>query len=214
MKAFPLCLLTTLVACFAPTALHAEAPETSTGFPMHAEAPAGLDDIYSFYTTNFGFVPNMAQVMANSPALMRSYVDVQNNLKASAKLSQAEINIVQMAIAVENKCKYCTAGHTMAGKMFFKTPAEHMQAVRMRQQLNDPKLNALRSFAITLYENKGQVDEQTMKSFLEAGYTREQALDVVACVAAKVMSNFTNSLAKTPIDAPMLPLAEGLSFDE
>ena len=187
---------------------------TATGYHMHETPPKHVVDIYEFYQTNFGFVPNLGKVMANSPALHRSYYDIQNNLKAHGKLSQAEINVVQMSIAVENKCEYCTAGHTMVGEAFFKTPMEHMQAVRMQKNLTDPKLNVLREFAISLYKNKGEVNRSEFQRFLDAGYTREQALDVVACVAAKVMSNYTNSLAKTPLDPPLIPLAEGLPFNE
>lgn len=199
----------TALAQTPPTPASASTP---TGFAVHAQAPQGLDDIYEFYGTNYGFVPNLAKVMSGSPALMRSYLDTQNNLKDSGKLSPAEINVVQMAIAVENKCEYCTAGHTMAGKSFFKTPMEHMESVRMRRALKEPKLNALRNFAILVYAKKGEVTPAEFSGFLAAGYTRAQALDVVACVAAKVMSNYTNSLAKTPIDPPLQPLAKGLPF--
>ena len=186
--------------------------QTQTGFALHEKAPQGLEDVYAFYETNFGFVPNLAKVMASSPSLMRSYVDTQNHLKNTGSLNQAEINVVQMAIAVENKCEYCTAGHTMAGKMFFKTPMEVMEEVRMRKVMQEPKLNALRNFAILVYSKKGEISPTEFKNFLDAGYTRSQALDVVTCVAAKVMSNYTNSLAKTPIDEPLVPLAEGLPF--
>ena len=122
--------------------------------------------------------------------------------------------MVQMAIAVENKCEYCTAGHTMAGKAFFKTPMDVMQSVRKRKVLNEPKLNSLRNFAILVYAKKGEVGENELQAFLDAGYSRAQALDVVTCVAAKVMSNYTNSLAKTPIDEPLQPLAADLPFAE
>ena len=185
---------------------------TVTGFEKHATPPQGVEPVYEFYKQNFGFVPNLAQVMAGSPALLKSYVDTQNNLKNHGKLSQSEINVVQMSIAVENKCEYCTAGHTMAGQAFFKTPMDVMQGVRSRKVLDNPKLNALRNFAIVVYGKRGEVNSEELDKFLKAGYTRDQALDVVTCVAAKVMSNYTNSLAKTPIDEPLEPLAQGLNF--
>jgi len=53
-----------------------------------------------------------------------------------------------------------------------------------------------------------------LQSFLDAGYTRAQALDVVACIAAKVMSNYVNQIALTPIDEAFAPLAEGLPYRE
>ncbi|MEO0529065.1 MAG: carboxymuconolactone decarboxylase family protein [Planctomycetota bacterium] len=209
-------LLTVIAVASTTATAFAQAPMTNgmtpTGFTTHEAAPAELVDVYESYQANFGFVPNLAKVMAGSPALMRSYVDTQNHLKEAGKLSQAEINVVQMAIAVENKCEYCTAGHTMAGKAFFKTPMEDMQAVRNRKALDEPRLNALRNFAILVYMKRGEVDSSDFEKFVAAGYTRDQALDVVACVAAKVMSNYTNSLAKTPLDPPLEPLAAGLPF--
>ncbi len=186
--------------------------KTESGFTQHQQAPNGLEPIWDFYKSNFGFVPNLGKVMAGSPALIKSYLDTQKNLKEHGKLSQTEINVVQMAIAVENKCEYCTAGHTMVGKAFFKTPEDVMTTVRHRQVVNDPKLNALRNFSIVAYAKKGEVSSQELQEFLSAGYTREQALDVVTCIAAKVMSNYTNSLAETPLDPQLKPLAKGLSF--
>ena len=64
-------------------AAHTTTP-TRSGFSIHEQAPDGLSDVYDFYKSNFGFVPNLAKVMANSPPLLRSYVDTQNHLKTSA----------------------------------------------------------------------------------------------------------------------------------
>lgn len=190
------------------------AEKTANGFRIHHTAPEEVSDVYQTYEKGFGMVPNMAKVMAGSPALARSYFDVQQNIKKYSSLSPAEINIVQLALAVENRCEYCTAGHTMAGKMVFKTPMEQMQCVRKNQPLEDAKLETLRQFALRVYEKRGEVGKEELRKFLEAGYTREQALDVVACIAAKVLSNYTNALAETPLDEPLQGLAEGLHFSE
>lgn len=183
------------------------------GYPRNESPPAGLEGVYSSYQEVFHFVPNVVKIMASSPALTQSYVNLQKNLKEHGSLSQAEINIVQLAISVENKCAYCVAGHTMAGKMFFKTPEVHMTAVRNRQNLSDPKLQALRNFAIAVYQGHGYPEQKYVDEFYQAGYTHAQSLDVVACIAAKVMTNFTNNLAGTEIDEPFKPLAVGLNFD-
>lgn len=181
-------------------------------FSLLETPPAGLEGVYTFYAENFGFVPNLVKVMSHSPALMQSYTDLQKNLKAYATLNAAEINVVQMAIAVENKCRYCTAGHTMAGKVFFKTPAEQMQAVRDQEILADPKMQALRNFAVAVYKGQGHPKQKYVDAFYEAGYTQAQSLDVVACIAAKVMTNYANALGGTPLDEPLKPLAVGLKY--
>lgn len=185
---------------------------TTSGFVVHDSPPSNTEAVYEQIHDNFGFVPNLAKVMAGSPALLNGYFNLQNQLRDHGKLSQAEINIVQMSIAVENQCSYCTAGHTMAGRVFFKTSEEDMRAVCMRQPLSDPKHRALQRFALEIYNGHGQVSDATMQAFLSAGYTRDQALDVVACISAKVMSNFTNAIAKTELDPPLQEIAAGLKM--
>ena len=39
-----------------------------------------------------------------------------------------------------------------------------------------------------------------LDAFYEAGYTSRHALEVVLGIAIKVMSNYTNSIAGTPLD--------------
>lgn len=190
--------------------------KTERGFTIHtkASAPAETQEVLDFYQKTFSFVPNLGGVMAESPALLMSYYQLQNNLQAIGSLTPPEDNIVQMSIAMENECQYCVAGHTMAGKVFFKSPDEQLEAIRAKAKLPEAKFNALRDFALQVYESKGRVTDAQLKAFFDAGYTRKQALDVVANVAAKVMSNYTNQLAHTPLDEPLKPLAKGLPFAE
>ena len=44
------------------------------------------------------------------------------------------------------------------------------------------------------------MSEAELSAFLDAGYTGAQALEVVLGLAVKVMSNYTNSIAGTPLD--------------
>jgi AhpD family alkylhydroperoxidase len=173
---------------------------SKNGFPMHPTAPAGLDDEYAFFAGNFGFAPHLAQIMAGSPGLLKGYVATQKGLLQAGNLTPAEVNVVQLAIAVENECSYCTAGHTAAGKLVFGSADADMAAIRACQPLADPKLAALQRFAARLYGSRGRPDEAELQGFLDAGFSRAHALDVVACIAAKVMSNYTNALAGTAID--------------
>ena len=160
-------------------------------------------------------IPNLAQIMSTSPALLLSYWQTQINLLENGTLSKQEINIVQTVVAHENECQYCVAGHTAFGKdPLFNNTDEQMNAVRTGNAFTEEKLNALREFTILVLNNKGRIVDTQLQRFLDAGYTRAQALDVVACIAAKVMTNFTNQVALTPIDTAFAPLAEGLPYKE
>ncbi len=195
-----------------------EAPtkKTERGFAIHtrASADAKTDASFQFYEDTIKFVPNLGGVMAESPVLMNSYLALQQNLQDYGALTPPENNIVQMSIAMENECQYCVAGHTLAGKIFFKSPDEQLEALRKKAALSEPKLNALRDFGLQVYASKGRIRDKELKNFLDAGYSREQALDVVANIAAKVMSNYTNQLARTPLDPQTADFATGLPFAE
>ncbi len=177
------------------------AGQTETGFPINEQAPEGMQATYEAAEKKLGTVPNLLKVMSSSPALTNSYMGVQANLQQYSTLSKDEINLVQLAISVENGCQYCTSGHSMIATMRDKTPEDVLSDVAHKRAMKDPKKNALITFSRVLYESKGRVTEEQLKAFLDAGYTRPQALDVIACIAAKVMSNFTNQLAHTEVDA-------------
>lgn len=193
----------------------ASAPvETPRGFEIHTvqTAPeasrAGLESIGAA----FGFVPNLAGVMSSSPALLSSYLATQDSIQELGTLSPTEVNVIQLTMSVENQCRYCVSGHTLAGKMFFQTPDEVMDAIRAGEPIADAKLRALRDFTLSVATQQGRVTDAELEQFLAAGYDRAQALEVVASIAAKMMSNFTNQLVSTPLDEAMQPFSAGLDF--
>ncbi|MEM9082417.1 MAG: hypothetical protein AAGB34_02390 [Planctomycetota bacterium] len=205
------------MTAFAGGESHQEAlGKTERGFVVHTteSAPQETVEVLNWCVENFGYVPHVAGIMADSPALSRSYWQLQLNLQSLGTLTPAEDNVVQMAIAMENECQYCVAGHTMAGRVFFGSSEDQLTAIRSKGELSESKLNVLRDFAVAVYESHGRVTNAQLESFYAAGYTRAQALDVVANVSAKIMSNYTNQIAMTPIDEPLKPLAEGLPFQE
>ncbi|MFQ6553525.1 carboxymuconolactone decarboxylase family protein [Aestuariibius insulae] len=190
---------------------------TERDFPIHtaASAPEGSQEPLAWYLDTFGMVPNLAAVLAESPALLTSYWQTQNNLLADAALTRQEINIVQTSVAHANACQYCVAGHTALRKMeIFDNTDEQLVAVRQDKPFDDPKLDALRDFALLVLRNQGRMASSQLQAFLEAGYSRRAALDVVACIAAKVMTNYANQIALTPVDDAFAPFASDLPYRE
>ncbi|MDY0208519.1 MAG: carboxymuconolactone decarboxylase family protein, partial [Pseudomonas sp.] len=60
---------------------------------------------------------------------------------------------------------------------------------------------------LAVVRGRGHVDETVLSEFLEADFTQRQVLEVVLGTAQKVMSNYTNHLANTPIDKPFQTFA-------
>jgi len=186
--------------------------ETLRGFKMDelANEQAEVQEVFDWYKENFGFVPNLSKVLSAAPAALRAYWLTQLALAQHGLFSPAEQNIIQMAIAVENQCKYCTSAHQMAGSTFFGSAEADLAAIRNEAKIPDEKLDTLRSFALEVYRQKGRISEEKLQDFLSVGYSKSQALEVITNISVKVMSNFSNQLAMTELDTPFAPLAEGL----
>ena len=58
-----------------------------------------------------------------------------------------------------------------------------------------------------MVRNRGVIDKADIEKFYAAGFTKQNLLDIVLVLAQKVMSNFTNHLAETPVDEPFQPFA-------
>lgn len=190
---------------------------TERDFPIHTAdtAPEGSKAALNWYAENFGIVPNLAGILAESPALLNAYWETQKNLLAQAALTPQEINIVQTSVAHANACQYCVAGHTAFGKMeAFSNTDEQLNAVRADKTFEDPKTEVLREFTLLVLRNQGRMAASQLQSFIDAGFSRQAALDVVACVAAKVMSNYANQIALTPVDEAFATLAVDLPYHE
>ncbi|MBL0122680.1 MAG: carboxymuconolactone decarboxylase family protein [Betaproteobacteria bacterium] len=146
----------------------------------------------------FGFLPNLLGGMAESPALLEGYMSVAGIFNKTA-LSETERQIILMTSNRLNDCTYCMAAHTTISQGA-KVPANVIAALRNDTPIADAKLEALRQFTIKLVESRGWPADADVQSFMAAGYTRQSLLDVILGTSLKVMSNYFNHIAQTPVD--------------
>ena len=147
----------------------------------------------------YDFVPNLHAVMAESPALLEAYKTVADIFDNKTNLSTTEQQIIAMTNNRLNGCTYCMAAHTsimQAGKV----PEDVITALRNGTSIADPKLEALRVFAEKINQKRGWVENADIDELLAAGYTRQTVFDVIVGTAYKVLSNYTNHIAQTPLD--------------
>ena len=91
------------------------------------------------------------------------------------------------------------AAHTSISQMA-GVSADVIEALRNDTPILDSKLEALRVFTAVINERKGWPADSDVDAFLSAGYTRESILEVILGTSLKVMSNYTNHIAETPLD--------------
>jgi len=146
----------------------------------------------------FGFIPNLIGVMSNSPAITEAYLTVAN-IFSNSDLSPTEQQIVLLTVSHFNDCRYCMAAHTAISSMQ-SVDMDVVQAIRDDLPIADVKLQALRQFTRLVLENHGWLADADVQTFLDAGYQQSHILDILVGVAQKTLSNYTNHLAKTPLD--------------
>jgi alkylhydroperoxidase family enzyme len=175
-------------------------------YHTHQTAPAESTPLIEQSLKAYGFLPKLHQILAEAPATYEAYLRTFELFQHRTTLSPLEQHVVMMTANFENRCHYCTAGHSFLMTLA-KMPADVIAALRDGRPLSDGKLEALRVFARTLIETRGHAGEAALARFLAAGYTRRQALEVLTGLAAKLISNFTNALAHTELDEPVKPYA-------
>ncbi|NET11329.1 MAG: carboxymuconolactone decarboxylase family protein [Symploca sp. SIO2B6] len=105
-----------------------------------------------------------------------------------------------------NGCTYCMAAHTAVSKKF-RVDDDVIAALRSGSPINDPKLEALRTFAIIIHETHGRPTEEQIEAFLAAGYTKRTILEVIVGTSLKVLSNYTTPIVKPELDKVFASMA-------
>ena len=55
---------------------------------------------------------------------------------------------------------------------------------------------------LTIVRNRGNVTQEDLDAFYAAGYGEQQVLEIILGLSQKVISNYTNHIAHTPVDEP------------
>jgi len=174
-----------------------------TTFKLHtlASAPVGSLPTLEAANKEMGFIPNLYAHLASSPVTLEAYKQLGALLEKSA-FNPVEQQTLLLAISFENRCAYCVAAHSFIARNIVKADAAIIAALRGGQVLPDAKLNALANFVRAVVQERGWVaDSNELKEFFAAGYTQQHALEVILGVAMKTISNYTNHLTETPLDA-------------
>ncbi len=176
-------------------------------FTVHSidTAPEGAKESLAASQKSVGFIPNLHGVMAEQPALLEAY-KAMTGLSAKTGLSPTEQQVVFQTSNFENGCTYCVAAHSVISDGQ-KVPAEITEALRAGTDLPDPKLNALAVYTRKTVTGRGWVSQEDRQAFYDAGYSQADALAVIVLVSMKVLSNYTNHIAETPLDAAFQPRA-------
>jgi len=171
-------------------------------FKLHSKetAPAHSQPLLDKSLKDFGMIPNLHAVMAGSPAVLEAYQTL-HSLFQQTSFDAEELTVVWQTINIEHDCHYCIPAHTAIAHMM-NVSSEIIDALRNRSGMPTHKLQILHLTTLALVRNRGHLSQEEQRAFVAAGYGQPQILEIILGISQKVLSNYVNHQAQTPVDEP------------
>lgn len=173
-----------------------------TDFTLYTadNAPEAAKPLLTESVEAFGMIPNLHAVMAEAPSLLEGY-QILHGLFQKTSFNAEELTVVWQSINVEHACHYCVPAHSgIAAAM--KVDQDIVDSLVNKTPLANSKLEALRETTLAMTRERGVISDEQIETFFAAGYGKQQLLEIILGLSQKVMSNYTNHLAGTPVDEP------------
>jgi len=153
----------------------------------------------------YGMIPGLHGVLAGAPGILEAY-QTMHKFFTESSFNNEELTVVWQTINVEHECHYCVPAHTAIANMM-SVDNSLSDALRNRTAMPTEKLQTLHEFTLKIVRNRGQVTSDDLNTFYGAGYQERQVLEIILGLSQKVISNYTNHIANTPVDAPFQKFA-------
>ena len=154
----------------------------------------------------FGTIPNTAKVMANSPAVLESFLSFATAM-GRANIGEKLLYHVKLNTSETNSCDYCTS------ILCAVAPSAGLSAddilVGRTGNSEDQRTEAALKFAEAVLERRGKVSDDQLADVRKAGVVDSEIVEIVASVVLGCFTNFLNNVADTELDVPQAePVAE------
>jgi uncharacterized peroxidase-related enzyme len=167
-------------------------------------ASGNARELFDEIQGRYGRVSNIMKTMANSPAALRGYLDL-NAALASGALPAPVREQLALAIGEANRCEYCISAHTAIGKMA-GLDEDDLSAAR-QSRAEDDRTEAALAFAHKLVVSRGQVSDLDVQKVRDAGYSDGEIIEIIGHVALNTFTNYFNIIARTSVDFPKITLS-------
>jgi uncharacterized peroxidase-related enzyme len=177
--------------------------------PTREQVAPANQEIFDNLKKNLGFVPNIYATYAHSDYALSRYLTFAGG---KTSLNNKEKEVINLVVSQVNGCTYCQAAHTAIGKMNGFTDDQILE-IRRGKAPFDPKFDALAKLAKSIITRRGKINDDELEAFFEAGYTKENLIDLIVAVGEKTITNLLHNITGIPLDFPAAPeLEETLSI--
>jgi AhpD family alkylhydroperoxidase len=175
--------------------------------PVHTmdSAPVASRDALKQLEAKYGKVLNIHGEMAHSPAVLHSYIALQDVIREHALLDARVREAIALAVGNQDECTYCQSAHTGGGKAAGLSDDE-MIAIRRGEADFDPALDALLNLAREYTAKVGNTSDAAWQAALDAGWSEEQLTELSAHVTLNLLTNYFNHHVHTELDVPEAPV--------
>ncbi len=154
--------------------------------------------------TKIGMIPNLFATFARAPAALDAYLQFSGTL-GGGRLTARQREIVALAVAQENSCQYCLSAHTLLGKGAGLNDADIRQA--RAGTAGNAIDGAIAAFARKVVQTKAQLAAADLQAVRDAGVDDGLIVEIIANIALNILTNYTNHIAATDIDFPLVSVA-------
>lgn len=163
------------------------------------QADSAIQKTLADVKANIGMVPNLYATFAHAPAVLNGYLQLNETL-SKGRLTPAQRETIALAVGQANQCHYCLSAHSLIAKGAGLSKEEVLLA------RHGDSRDGFASLAALIVANRGVLSEQEFQSAKALGFDDETILEVIANVALNILTNYTNHIAETAIDFPLVEL--------
>jgi AhpD family alkylhydroperoxidase len=168
-------------------------------FQIHDEltAPEGSVPVLKGALATGGQLPNFLGVLAGSPAALRGYARFRSELRKGS-LEPATVERIALAVAEHYGSKPGVALHTRTARAGGLGIDE--VALAREWDSRDDRESILLRYLRHVVEGNGRAPMHLHEEAREAGWTDEQILDALSCVALESFTALINVAGEVPVD--------------
>lgn len=163
------------------------------------EVSAKNQQVFDQLKKAFGAVPNLYSTLAYSENALEAYINLENS---KTSLTKKETEAVTLVVSEVNNCVYCLSAHTMVAKLTGFTEEQTLE-IRGGNAGFDKKLDVLVKLAKQLSEKRNPGDGTLVAAFFEAGYTKENLIDLIVHIGDRTISNILHAVTQVPNEFPL-----------
>ena len=162
--------------------------------PAEEEIDPGMAKLFAKAREFLGFVPNVFVGYTIRPTHFRPWFDhFRELMQGESELTQAEREMICLAVSAENHCLYCLVAHGAELRQLLGDPVLGDRiTLDYRRAGLDERTTAMLDYAVKITRSPVECSEEDVNRLRALGFSDEAIFDIAEVAA---MFNYTNRLA-------------------